>query len=118
MSFDYQSYELGKRSAARLAEAIRRFMETGDEAILAPYLAGGRPDPACVEELMQILRPLFAWKSLAWAYSPRGPQPSAKLPIVVAVLCKSGIPLDEEFLASLRPPTLQAGEGEEEAGVE
>ena len=46
MSFDYQSYELGKRSAARLAEAIRRFMETGDEAILAPYLAGGRPDPA------------------------------------------------------------------------
>ena len=114
MSFDYTSYELGKRSAARLAEAIRRFIETGDEAVLAPYLAGGRPDPACVEELMEILGPLFAWKSLAWAYSPRGPQPSAKLPIVVAVLCKSGIPLDEKFLESLKPPTLSVGEEEGE----
>ena len=89
-------------------KALRRFMETGDETELAPYLIGGPPDPRCVEELMDTLAPLYAWKSLAWAYSPEGPPPSKKLPIVATVRCKAGIPLDEEFLREL----YEAGSGE------
>ncbi len=43
----------------------------------------------------------FAWHSLRWAYTPSGPPPSTKKQLVLRVLCREGIPLDEEILREM-----------------
>ncbi len=103
MSFDYQSYELGKRSVDRLVRSLRQVM-CGDPAKpcdelseLAPYLAGAQ-DCSSLEDMLDVY---FAWESLRWAYRPRGRPPSVKKRLIREVLCRSGIPLDEEFLRKL-----------------
>ncbi len=103
MSFDYTSYELGKRSVERLVEALRMVMcgdtrKACDElAELAGFIAGARD----CDSLDSMLDMYFAWESLKWAYSPRGRPPSVKKRLVREVLCNSGIPVDEEFLREI-----------------
>ena len=109
MAFDYTSYRLGKRSVDRLVERLKKVLKDDEAAELVGVLAGAR-DCDAVEER---LRPWFAWKSLAWAYSPAGPPPSVKMQLVLEAICKEGVPLDEEFLRELAPPE-HAAEGEEE----
>jgi len=111
VSFDYSSYRLGKRSGDRLVERLRRVLGDDDAAELAGILVGARD----CGELEERLRPWFAWKSLAWAHSPRGPPPSVKMQLLLEAVCREGLPVDEEFLRELGPPD----EGEQvEAEVE
>ena len=114
MSFDYQSYELGKSSAVQLVRSLRRVMcgdpeSTCDElAELAPYLIGAED----CGELDEMLDVYFAWESLKWAYSPRGRPPSVKKKMIRRVLCRSGLPIDEEILRKLgqqSPAPLEEG---------
>jgi hypothetical protein len=113
MSFDYSSYELRKRSAQRLVEALKDILGERDElARLAPYIAGARD----CDDLEAMLDVYFAWESLKWAYSPRGRPPSVKKELVKRVLCNTGLPVDEEFLRELSQPgglEGEAGTGEE-----
>ena len=120
VSFDYTSYRLGKRSAERLVHALRRVMcgnekQPCDELTeLAPYLMGVEN----CDELEEMLDAYFAWESLRWAYSPRGRAASVKKRMVKRVLCKEGLPIDEEFLRQLAPPEYSGSEEEtvEEGG--
>ena len=97
MSFDYHSYRLGKRSVDRLVERLRRVLGDDEAAELAGILVGARE----CGELEERLRPWFAWKSLAWAYSPRGPPPSVKMQLLREAVCREGLPVDEELLQEL-----------------
>ena len=90
----YDVYRLGKRSVDRLVERLKRILRDEEVAELAGILVGARD---CAE-LEDRLRPWFAWKSLAWAYSPEGPPPSAKMQVLLEAVCREGLPLDEEFL--------------------
>lgn len=117
MSFDYTSYKLGKRSVERLVEALRMVM-CGDPRKMCDELAelagfiSRVDDCSSLEEMLELY---FAWESLKWAYSPRGRPPSVKKRLVREVLCRAGIPLDEEFLAEIgkRESVLaEVGEGE------
>ncbi len=113
MSFDIQSYRLGKRSVDKLVERLGRIL--GDEvtAELAGLLVGAR-DCRDIEER---LGGYFAWQSLKWSYSPRGLPPSEKMRLVLAVVCREGIPVDEDFLRELsQPPGVE--DSLEEAGGE
>ena len=69
MSFDIQSYRLGKRSVDKLVERLGRILGDRDTAELAGLLVGAR---GC-GEVEERLRGYFAWQSLKWAYSPPGP---------------------------------------------
>ncbi|BBC20955.1 hypothetical protein [Aeropyrum globular virus 1] len=109
MSFDIQSYRLGKRSIDRLVERLGRIL--GDEvtAELAGLLVGAR-DCGEVEERLQ---GYFAWQGLRWAYSPRGLPPSEKMLLLMAVVCREGIPVDEDFLKEMSQPPGAIEEGGE-----
>ena len=103
MGFNYRLYELGKRSADRLVRSLRQAL-CGDPgkpcnelSELAPYLIGAED----CEDLRITLDVFFSWESLKWAYSPQGRPPSAKKPLVYNVLCKHGLPIDEDFLDEL-----------------
>ena len=109
MSFDYVSYRLGKKSVDRLVERLRRIVGDQDVAELAGILVGSRD----CGELEDRLRPWFAWKSLAWAYSPSGPPPSVKMQVLLEAVCREGLPVDEEFLRELAPPEHSSGEERE-----
>ena len=100
MSFDYTSYELGKYSLDRIEERLARVLGDEEAAKLAVLLIGAR-DCSDVEER---LSGYFAWRSLAWAYSPKGLPPSEKKKIVLATICRGGVPLDEDFLRKLSQP--------------
>ena len=100
MSFDIQSYRLGKRSIDKLVERLGRILGDKVTAELAGLLVGAR-DCGEVEER---LRGYFAWQSLKWAYSPSGLPPSEKMRLVMAVICREGIPVDEDFLKELSQP--------------
>ncbi len=110
MSFDVYSYRLGKRSVDRLVERLSRVL--GDEATaeLAGILAGARD----CQDVEQRLDFYFAWQSLRWAYEPSGLPPSAKKEMLVAAICREGIPVDEEFLEALSRPGEESVEGEVE----
>ena len=79
-------------------------------AELGPYLQG----PDNCGRLRENLEGYFAWKGLAWAYDPEGPPPSEKETLVIEVLCRSGIPVDEELLEKLARGLEDEGGGEEE----
>ncbi len=111
MVFDYDSYRLGKRSVEKLVERLKRILGDDEVAELAGILVGARD----CWELEERLRPWFAWKSLAWAYSPRGPPPSAKLQVLLEAVCREGLPVDEELLAELgKRESVLAGVAESE----
>ena len=116
MSFDVYSYRLGKRSAERLVRALRKALcgsedeSCGELPELAPYLMGSGD---CLD-LEAALDLYFSWEGLAWAYEPRGRPPDHKKELVKRILCRHGLPLDEEFLEALsRPGEPMEGTGEE-----
>ena len=96
-------YELGKRSADRLVKSLRQALCGDPEkpcnelTELAPYLAGVED----CEELRITLDVFFAWEGLKWVFSPRGKPPRIKKRLVYNVLCRHGLPIDEDFLEEL-----------------
>ncbi|MEB2836037.1 MAG: hypothetical protein GSR80_000049 [Desulfurococcales archaeon] len=111
----YDAYRWGKRSSERLVEALEDILCCpGDGkcrdtlAKAAPFLVGAED----CDELEVMLDVYFAWLSLRWAYRPCGEPPSTKKLIVKRMLCRGGLPLDEEFLREL------ATVGEETSGLE
>ena len=89
-------YELGKKSREGMVRAVKALMR-GDIAEAAPYLA----NPDNCDRLKQNLSGIFAWKSLAWAYEPEGPPPSEQLEALLEILCRKGIPVDEEVIKEI-----------------
>jgi len=114
MSFNYTAYELGKRSAERLVRSLRRVLCGSEEepcselAELAPYLVGAED----CDDLDLALDLYFSWEGLRWAYEPRGRPPSHKKELVKRVLCRSGLPIDEEYLRTIGESQVPGG-GEE-----
>lgn len=108
----YDAYRWGKRSSEKLVRALRLALCGSEDkpcdvlSELAPFLQGAS---GC-DELEVALDVYFAWHSLRWAYNPTGPPPSAKKHIVLRVLCREGLPVDEEFLGELAQPGEGGGE--------
>ena len=96
----FEAYRWGKRSSEKLVRALRLALCGSEDkpcdvlSELAPFLQGAGD----CDELEEALDVYFAWHSLRWAYSPAGPPPSTKKRIVLRVLCREGIPLDEDVL--------------------
>ncbi len=100
VSYDFaRGYRWGKRSAEALKQALRRFLERGDVSELAPYLTAPRRGDC--EELKESMAGLVAWEGLKWAYRPRGPPPSTRYSVLIEVLCREGVPSEEEILKAL-----------------
>ncbi len=108
MGFDVYSYRLGKRSVDRLVERLRRILGDDVTAELAGILAGARD----CDEVEMRLDGYFAWLGLRWAYEPSGLPPSQKKEILMAAICREGLPVDEEFLEALSSPGAEGEEGE------
>jgi len=106
VSFDYQSYLLGKHSAERLVKTLEEILccpGRGDKecsfalAKAAPYLvrAAERRDCDRVDRLLNLF---FAWYGVRWVAMPCGEDPDTKQEIVREILCSGNMPVDEEFL--------------------
>ena len=118
MSFDYQSYLLGKHSAERLVKTIEEILCcSGDEecsfalAKAAPYLLqeSGRRDCERIDRLLNLF---FAWYGVRWVAQPCGEDPDTKQEIMREILCSGSMPVDEEFLRRIgqRESDLSPGE--------
>ena len=50
---------------------------------------------------------------MRWAYEPSGLPPDRKKEILMAAICREGLPVDEEFLEALSRPGVEESLGGE-----
>jgi len=103
----YDIYRWGTRSRDKTVERLKLVLNDSEIAELAGILIGARD----CSEVEDRIRPWFAWKGLGWVYNPSGPPPTIKMYIMLEVICRDGVPIDEEFLKELA--TISISEEEE-----